>query len=166
MKLKSLSIPAAALSICVLFGLSLTDRLSRAAEADGAEVQEITLKPDETGMRFDVTEFTVTAGQPVKITFDNTSPVPLPHNVLILKPDSLQKVGALANAMLTDPQALARQYIPESDDILFHTNLINPNEKGELEFTAPEEPGDYPYTCTFPGHWMLMQGVMKVVAAE
>ena len=33
-----------------------------------------------------------------------------------------------------------------------------------LDFVAPKEPGDYGYVCTFPGHWRLMQGVMKVVA--
>ena len=28
--------------------------------------------------------------------------------------------------------------------------------------TAPEEPGTYPYLCTFPGHWILMKGEMHV----
>ena len=32
-----------------------------------------------------------------------------------------------------------------------------------LEFTAPEKPGDYEFVCTFPGHYMLMRGIMKVV---
>jgi azurin len=31
-----------------------------------------------------------------------------------------------------------------------------------LRFFAPDEPGDYPYICTFPGHWRVMKGVMKV----
>ena len=31
-----------------------------------------------------------------------------------------------------------------------------------IEFTAPAEPGDYPYICTFPGHWRLMNGVLHV----
>ncbi|MCB1209408.1 MAG: hypothetical protein KDK97_08785 [Verrucomicrobiales bacterium] len=25
-----------------------------------------------------------------------------------------------------------------------------------------KEKGDYPYLCTFPGHWMVMNGVLKV----
>jgi azurin len=72
------------------------------------------------------------------------------------------KVGALANAMLTDPQAMAKHYVPESPDILFHTKLVQPGQVESIEFDAPAEPGDYPYLCTFPGHWLLMQGVMKV----
>jgi azurin len=31
-----------------------------------------------------------------------------------------------------------------------------------LEFDAPAEPGLYPYLCTFPGHGMLMNGIMTV----
>jgi uncharacterized protein len=27
---------------------------------------------------------------------------------------------------------------------------------------APKQAGDYPYICTFPGHWRVMQGMMKV----
>jgi len=40
---------------------------------------------------------------------------------------------------------------------------VNPGESFTLEFSAPEEPGDYPYVCTFPGHWRGMNGTMRVV---
>ncbi|MFN5664281.1 MAG: plastocyanin/azurin family copper-binding protein [Bacteroidota bacterium] len=30
-----------------------------------------------------------------------------------------------------------------------------------VEFTAPE-PGTYTYICTYPGHWMAMQGTLIV----
>jgi azurin len=29
-----------------------------------------------------------------------------------------------------------------------------------LEFTLPA-PGDYPFVCSFPGHGILMRGVLK-----
>ena len=106
--------------------------------------------------------FTVKAGQKVKLTMENKSVIPQPHNLLVLKPGTIQKVGALANAMLTDPNAMAKDYIPESADILYHTKLVQPGTAQTLEFTAPSEPGDYPYICTFPGHWLLMQGKMTV----
>ena len=57
---------------------------------------------------------------------------------------------------------MAKNYIPESSDILWHTKLVQPGQTETLEFVAPAEAGDYPYLCTFPGHWLLMQGVMKV----
>ena len=137
--------------------------LSSAFVLRADDVKEITLHTDPVnplGYAKESKSFTVKAGDKVKVNLENKSP--LPHNILIVKPGALQKVGALANGMLTDPNAMAKDYIPESPDILFHTKLIQPTKVGTLEFTAPAEPGDYPYLCTFPGHWMLMQGIMKV----
>ena len=54
-------------------------------------------------------------------------------------------------------------FVPKSDLILAATKLLNHKESQLIEFTAPKEPGDYDFLCTFPGHWMLMRGVMKVV---
>ena len=33
-------------------------------------------------------------------------------------------------------------------------------EHAEMKFDLP--PGEYPYLCSFPGHWMLMKGEMIV----
>ncbi|MBT16596.1 MAG: hypothetical protein CMO59_11530, partial [Verrucomicrobiales bacterium] len=52
--------------------------------------------------------------------------------------------------------------VPESEDIIASTKLVNPGGVDKIEFVAPSEPGDYPYICTFPGHWRLMQGIIKV----
>jgi putative heme-binding domain-containing protein len=51
------------------------------------------------------------------------------------------------------------------------TPMIGPTRKAQahvLRFTAPTEPGVYPYVCTFPGHWIVMNGQMVVAkdAAE
>ena len=47
-------------------------------------------------------------------------------------------------------------------DVLFASKLGQPDAEDVLEFTAPSEPGDYPYICTYPGHWAIMNGIMKV----
>ncbi|MFV1994383.1 MAG: plastocyanin/azurin family copper-binding protein, partial [Verrucomicrobiales bacterium] len=73
----------------------------------------------------------------------------------------LEAVGNPANGMMADPQGMAKGYIPESEDILWHTKLLQPKQVDTIEFIAPA-PGEYPYLCTFPGHWMLMRGVMTV----
>jgi azurin len=88
---------------------------------------------------------------------------PLQHNFLLLKPGTKDAVGALADKMLTDPEALKKLYLPESADILVKpTKLIGIGQSDLIEFTAPAEAGDYPYICTFPGHCRLMNGVLKV----
>ena len=53
-------------------------------------------------------------------------------------------------------------FVPESSDVLWASKLVDHGKEEEMNFTAPTEKGDYPYVCTFPGHHILMRGVMKV----
>ena len=111
-------------------------------------------------MKYDKPELTVKAGAQVRLIFTNSDN--MQHNVLILNPGTLDAVGALADQMLNDPRAAARNYVPESPNVLFNTPLVNPGERAELLFRAPTAPGRYPIACTFPGHWRLMQAVLVV----
>jgi Copper binding proteins, plastocyanin/azurin family len=61
----------------------------------------------------------------------------------------------------SDPDV--KPYVPESPLVLQATKLLNGGEMERLTFTAPQKPGEYPYLCTFPGHWVRMYGVMVVV---
>ena len=49
-----------------------------------------------------------------------------------------------------------------SDDVLFFTDIIEPGKSFTIHFNAPAERGEYPYLCTLPGHWQIMNGVMVV----
>ncbi len=110
-------------------------------------------------MRYDRREFTVVAGRPVRIIFEN--PDKMQHNLLIVQPGAVEEVGRLGDAM--GAEGIAKDYIPDSDKILFKTRLISYGESVILDFVAPSEPGDYGVVCTFPEHWRLMQGLMRVV---
>jgi azurin len=134
-----------------------------APAASNEPAAEITIKPDLANpLAYDTKEFKVKAGQKVKLTFNNTHPaVPQPHNVVIAKPGTKDKLLGLAMAMAAAPDGMAKGFIPDSTDILFKTKLLQPNTNEVIEFTAPAA-GDYPYLCTFPGHGMLMNGIMKV----
>jgi azurin len=46
---------------------------------------------------------------------------------------------------------------------MYSTKIVDPGESFTLEFVAPRQAGAYPYICTFPGHWRIMQGTMNVV---
>jgi putative heme-binding domain-containing protein len=65
--------------------------------------------------------------------------------------------------MATSPDAFARGFVPDSPFILKATKLLQAGETERLVINVPSEPGDYPYVCTFPGHWRTMAGVMHVV---
>ena len=132
------------------------------APASGAVV--IRIRSIENEMKYDLRTFTVVAGKPVSIIFEN--PDFMQHNLVITQPGALEAVGRAADKLATDPKGADRQYVPDMPEVLFHTRLVNPRETVTLEFTAPEKPGDYPYVCTFPGHWSIMNGVMKVTGAN
>ena len=102
----------------------------------------------------------VKAGQPMSVTFRN--PDAVPHNWVLIKPGSLERVGDLANRIIADPDAVARQYVPKSPDVLAFTDVVAPLHRFTIYFRAPLEKGRYPYLCTFPGHWMVMNGVLIV----
>jgi putative membrane-bound dehydrogenase-like protein len=121
----------------------------------------VNMKVLEHVMKFDKSTFTVKAGQKVVLNLSN--PDFMQHNLLIIKPGTLDKVGNAADVLARDPNGADKQYVPKMPEVLFATKLLNPEDKVTLRFTAPSTPGDYPFVCTFPGHWRIMNGVMKVV---
>ncbi|MEM7603535.1 MAG: HEAT repeat domain-containing protein, partial [Verrucomicrobiota bacterium] len=119
---------------------------------------EINCVPER--MIFDITEFTVKAGQPVKLSLLN--PDSTLHNLVIVEPGAAEEIGIAGNEMAKDPKGLSKGFIPKSKKILHHTKLLEPDTAEVLRFKAPMEPGVYPYLCTFPGHWIIMKGEMTV----
>lgn len=114
-------------------------------------------------MKFDRELLTVRAGQQVMLLFHNAK-CPLQHNFILAKPGTLPDLGAMADRMLTDPQAMAKNYVPASADVLAQsTKLLGLGQSDLLEFSAPDAPGDYPFLCTFPGHWRMMHGILRVL---
>ena len=112
------------------------------------------------GLQFSPTKLRVAPGSKVRLVFDN--PDIMMHNWVLLKPGSLEEVGSLADKLAAQPDGMEKEYLPDTNKILVASKLLGPKAKQELVFTAPAEPGDYPYTCTFPGHWRIMKGVLTV----
>jgi putative membrane-bound dehydrogenase-like protein len=111
-------------------------------------------------MKFDRTDLRVTAGQLVEIVF--TNPDQMQHNFLLGAPGSLEQIGAAADALAQSPGAAAQSYIPEIPQVVASTRLVDPGQTATIQFRAPMEAGAYPYVCTFPGHWRVMNGTLTV----
>jgi len=130
--------------------------------AGSGPVTSITISGDDR-MRFAPTTFTVARGTEITLNFDNVGSAPkeaMGHNLVILKPGT--NVNGFAASSIAHA---ARSYIaPDLQDrVVAFTPVLGPKEKYKLVFTAPDEPGDYPFVCSFPGHTPAgMVGTMKV----
>jgi len=102
----------------------------------------------------------VKAGEALRLKFVN--PDVVPHNWVLVKPRALKSVGEMANRLIADPEAVARNYVPKADAVLVYTDVVPPHSSTAIHFRAPAERGRYPFLCTFPGHWMVMNGEMLV----
>lgn len=65
-------------------------------------------------------------------------------------------MGEASFKMLNDPKA-GKSYGPDLPEVMAFIPVINLETEHVLHFRAPKEPGDYPYICTFPGHWQAMR---------
>lgn len=122
-----------------------------------AQAKVITIKA-VAGLNYDKTHITVQPGEKITIKLVNTTS--MPHNYVQLSAEA--DASAVARAALS---AGGNEYIPKdkADVILGHTSMIQHGQTDTVTFTAPKKPGDYPYICTFPGHYVSgMKGVLTV----
>lgn len=115
-------------------------------------------------MRYNITRFLVHPGEKVMLILENIGRMPIVtmgHDLVILKKgEDYKRFAAEAEA---DRGPKIKGSVPEDmqDRVLAHTKLLGPGEKDTIEFIAPEA-GEYPYLCTFPTHFVFMNGVMIV----
>ena len=127
-----------------------------------ADVRKVTITGNDT-MQFDLKTFEAKAGEKVELTFKNIGKIPkiaMGHNLVILK-NGISAIAFGQKAM--GAGANATNALPDSvkGDTIAATKLLGPAESETITFTAPDA-GDYEYVCTFPGHFAMMRGVMKV----
>ncbi|HEX5443723.1 MAG TPA: HEAT repeat domain-containing protein, partial [Pirellulales bacterium] len=151
--------------------LEFSDALASLLPVDEArrlrgELRELGVRVIRVGtlperMSYDQDTLALAAGKPVQFVLENADL--MPHNFVIVRPGALEEVGLLGESTAQQPGAVERQYVPPSDKILLASQLVPPRGAQRLTFTAPKEPGVYPYVCTYPGHWRRMYGAMYVV---
>jgi azurin len=124
-------------------------------------IRTITIRPVGNQMRFEQTEITATAGETIRVVYDNrpaTSPAMIHNVVFVTSRAEINRIGSAAM------RAAAREYVPDDPAVIAATPLARPGEVVAVTFTVPDEPGDYAYACTVPGHYSMMQGTLHVVA--
>lgn len=111
-------------------------------------------------MAWDPKEFQVAPGALVCIEMAN--PDTMQHNMLLVAPGALSEIGVAADKLGEGPQGKRRQFVPDSPKVLHVMGLVAPGQSMQLWFFAPDKPGTYPLVCTYPGHWRMMNGKLKV----
>jgi uncharacterized cupredoxin-like copper-binding protein len=110
------------------------------------------------GLKFALEDFAVPEGSRLRLVFNNNDD--MLHNLVLVQPGKAEAVGKKAMDMGINGSGLG--YVPASPDVLANTCLLQPETSQSIYFTAPKA-GDYPYICTFPGHFLVMKGTMKVL---
>lgn len=124
-------------------------------------VRVVQIRTIEEEMRYDTPYFAVEAGRPVQVVLKNDDL--MPHNLVITQAGALQEIAEAGAVLGPSPGFEGKPYVPNSEKVLHSTGMVQVGQLERLTFTAPKEPGEYPYVCTFPRHWMRMYGVMVVV---
>lgn len=115
-------------------------------------------------MQFSTKAFEVKAGDKVTLTLKHVGQmqkIAMGHNVVILQKGTEVPAFAMKSTTAKDSD-----YIPQDAEtkgkVIAHTKLLGGGESDTITFDAPKEAGTYPFLCTFPGHFALMQGTMTV----
>lgn len=120
---------------------------------DGPE-QKIVLAT-KPGLKFDKEVVTVKSNSLLQITFNNNDD--MLHNLVVLAQgaDSADKVAEAALALGTKGPDL--NYVPDSNLVLYHTGILEPETSESLFFQVPRRKGEYWIICSFPGHAYSMR---------
>jgi azurin len=127
--------------------------------ADWKQPDQVIVLATKPGLKYDLSTIQVKAGSKIKLVFNNNDD--MTHNVVVVSPNAAREVGDAAYNM--GLEGSKKNYIPDTNKVLYHTNLLQPQSSETIFFIAPSKAGEYTYLCTYPGHAMVMQGTMKVV---
>jgi len=140
--------------------IEILESLNAKPAAAGKVDKVITLNVVKDVMKYDKELITAKAGTTIQIVLVN--PDFMQHNFVLIKPGTTAKVGAAADEMVRDPNGAKNNYVPKIPEVVGSTPLVNPGGRYTVTIKLPDVAGDYPYVCTFPAHWRIMKGVLRV----
>ncbi len=128
------------------------------------DLRTVTIRTPAGQMKYDLSVITAAPGSQLKLVFENLDE--MPHNFVLCRPlpDKADKGLELAQlAWQLGAVGMEKAWIPDSPRVLAHTGMVAPHQQESLVIKVPDQPGSYPYVCTFPGHAMAMNGELRVV---
>jgi azurin len=144
----------------ILTGCSKSEPAALAAAPSGPRTIELTAGDN---MRYNLTQIEAAPGEVLHVTLTNTGVLPkeaMGHDWTLLQagsdPDAYSRAAVMAKDTNYQPPALAYE-------VLASIPLLGPSQTGDVTFTVPTNPGEYPFLCSFPAHCQSgMKGVLVV----
>lgn len=138
-----------------------TEDATRTIEIIGVDQMNFTVVEAEDGLvtggqsgQYIILEaIEATPGEEIRVNLRTTSNIPknaMAHNFVLLDLDTDAAEFASASARASDNEYIAPDY---EDNIIEATSLLGDGETDSITFTVPDEPGEYEFICTFPGHY-------------
>lgn len=153
---------ASPLRLAALRTVAAIPEAERPESMRGAVVRTIRLKAIPGAMKYDVTEVKATPGEVLEFILEN--PDSMQHNLLVVAPGKMPEAGVAGDKMGETAAGKARQFVPDLPSVLAAMGLVDPGATGRVHWVVPAKTGTYPYVCTYPGHWRMMNGKIKVTA--
>ena len=99
-----------------------------------------------------------------EITLNHSGKLPVSamgHNIVITEESNFMPVAQLINM----DNGFENGYLPVSDKILFRSNMIGGGESTSLtvDLSKLDSTKSHIYFCSFPGHWAIMKGKIKLL---
>jgi azurin len=103
------------------------------------------------------------AGELLSVRMTNLGKMPkeaMGHNWVLLQAMSEADFNAFGIAS----GSAAPSYIPADKAalVIANTKVLGPGESDTVSFKAPDKAGEYPFLCSFPGHFAIMKGKLIV----
>ena len=155
------------LTIIILFSCSEKDNSKKLffdtnsninLEKEDSKNTVLNVNSDDS-MLYDKNVLRAKAGKNIILTLNHTGKLPkniMGHNLVLLKMNV--DVNVFSKLAL---EFKNNDYIPLNEDFITHTKMLGGGESDTISFTI-NEPGEYKYVCTFPGHYQMMQGVLII----
>lgn len=107
------------------------------------------------GLKYDIEQLELEGGKKIEITFNNNDD--MLHNLVVTQKgtESVDKIADMALKLGLDGPDM--NYVPDTDLVIAHTGILEPNTSQKLYFEVPSDPGIYWIVCTFPGHAASMR---------
>ncbi|MEX0647040.1 MAG: plastocyanin/azurin family copper-binding protein [Balneolaceae bacterium] len=117
------------------------------------EAEEGIVTGEQSGDYIIIESIEASAGEELSVrltTESNMPPTAMSHNFVLLEQDA--NVDEFIRTAITarDNDYISPDY---EDQVIAHTEVLGDGESDTITFTVPDEPGEYVFVCSFPGHF-------------